>query len=115
MKKADFIKAIAKQAGTSQKEADAVLAATLATIRDALKKGDSVAFLKFGTFKITKRAARKGRIPYEHHDFLSGTTQLPRLGQAERNGQCSIKRLPDGGRFYYARIMANDAYHQRPS
>ncbi len=63
MKKADFIKAVAKQAGTSQKEADAVLAAALGAIKDALKKDDSVAFLKFGTFKITKRAARKGRNP----------------------------------------------------
>ena len=63
LKKADFIKAVAKQAGTSQKEADAVLAAALGAIKDALKKGDSVAFLKFGTFKISQRAARKGRNP----------------------------------------------------
>ena len=63
LKKADFIKPVAKQAGTSQKEADAVLAAALGAIKDALKKDDSVAFLKFGTFKITKRAARKGRNP----------------------------------------------------
>ena len=63
MKKADFIKTVAAKAGTTQKEADAVLAAALGAIKDALKKGDSVAFLKFGTFKITKRAARMGRNP----------------------------------------------------
>ncbi len=77
MKKADFIKAIAKQAGTSQKEADAVLAATLATIRDALKKGDSVAFLKFGTFKISKRAARKGRNPQTGKAIQIPASKLP--------------------------------------
>ena len=77
MKKADFIKAIAKQAGTSQKEADAVLAATLATIRDALKKGDSVAFLKFGTFKISKRAARKGRNPQTGKEIQIPAAKLP--------------------------------------
>ncbi len=77
MKKADFIKAVAKQAGTSQKEADAVLAATLATIRDALKKGDSVAFLKFGTFKISKRAARKGRNPQTGKAIQIPATKLP--------------------------------------
>ncbi len=77
MKKADFIKAIAKQAGTSQKEADAVLAATLATIRDALKKGDSVAFLKFGTFKISKRAARKGRNPQTGKPIQIPAAKLP--------------------------------------
>ena len=63
MKKADFIKAVAKQAGTSQKEADTFLTAALGAIKDALKKDDSVAFLKFGTFKISKRSARKGRNP----------------------------------------------------
>ena len=63
MKKADFIKAVAKQAGTTQKTADAVVAGALEVIREALKKEDSVAFLKFGTFKISKRAARKGRNP----------------------------------------------------
>ena len=77
MKKADFIKAVAKQAGTSQKEADAVLAATLATIRDALKKGDSVAFLKFGTFKISKRAARKGRNPQTGKPIQIPAAKLP--------------------------------------
>ena len=58
MKKADFIKAVAQKAGTTQKAADTVLAAALDTIREALKKEDSVAFLQFGTFKISKRAAR---------------------------------------------------------
>ena len=77
MKKADFIKAVAKQAGTSQKEADAVLAATLATIRDALKKGDSVAFLKFGTFKISKRAARTGRNPQTGKAIQIPAAKLP--------------------------------------
>ena len=77
LKKADFIKAVAKQAGTSQKEADAVLAATLATIRDALKKGDSVAFLKFGTFKISKRAARTGRNPQTGKAIQIPAAKLP--------------------------------------
>ena len=77
MKKADFIKAVATQAGTSQKEADAVLSAALATIQDALKKGDSVAFLKFGTFKITKRAARKGRNPQTGKAIQIPAAKLP--------------------------------------
>ena len=77
MKKAEFIKAIAKKAGTSQKEADAVLAAALATIREALKKDDSVAFLKFGTFKISKRAARKGRNPQTGKEIQIPAAKLP--------------------------------------
>ena len=77
LKKADFIKAVAKQAGTSQKEADAVLAAALGAIKDALKKGDSVAFLKFGTFKISKRAARKGRNPQTGKAIQIPAAKLP--------------------------------------
>ena len=77
LKKADFIKVVAAKAGTTQKDADAVLAAALAAIKDALKKGDSVAFLKFGTFKISKRAARKGRNPQTGKEIQIPAAKLP--------------------------------------
>ena len=77
MKKADFIKTVAAKAGTTQKETDAVLAAALGAIKDALKKGDSVAFLKFGTFKISKRAARKGRNPQTGKAIQIPASKLP--------------------------------------
>ncbi len=77
MKKADFIKAVAKKVGTTQKEADAVLAAALETIKGALKKDDSVAFLGFGTFKISKRAARKGRNPQTGKPIQIPAAKLP--------------------------------------
>ena len=77
MKKADFIKAVAAKAGTSQKAADTVLTAALGVIKDALKKGNSVAFLKFGTFKITKRAARKGRNPQTGKEIQIPAAKLP--------------------------------------
>ena len=77
MKKADFIKAVAQKAGTTQKAADTVLAAALDTIREALKKEDSVAFLQFGTFKISKRAARKGRNPQTGKEIQIPATNLP--------------------------------------
>ena len=77
MKKADFIKAVAAKAGTTQKEADAVVAAALGTLKDALKKDDSVAFLGFGTFKISKRAARKGRNPQTGKEIQIPAAKLP--------------------------------------
>ena len=77
MKKADFIKAVAEKTGTTQKTADAVLAATLDTIRTALKKGDSVAFLQFGTFKVSQRAARKGRNPQTGKEIQIPAAKLP--------------------------------------
>ena len=63
LKKADFIKTVAQKSGMTQKAVDAVIGASLETIRKALKDGDSVTFLQFGSFKISKRAARKGRNP----------------------------------------------------
>ena len=63
MKKADFIKTVAAKAGTSQNQTNAVVAAAIETIQGALKKGDAVVFLGFGSFKISKRKARTGRNP----------------------------------------------------
>ena len=77
MKKADFIKAVAEKSGTTQKAADAVVAAALGTLKDALKKDDSVAFLGFGTFKISKRAARKGRNPQTGKEIQIPSAKLP--------------------------------------
>ncbi len=77
LKKAEFIKAVAEKSGTTQKAADAVIAAALGTIRDALKKGDSVAFLQFGTFKISQRAARKGRNPQTGKEIQIPAAKLP--------------------------------------
>ena len=77
MKKTEFIKAVAEKAGTTQKVADAVVAAALATIREALKKDDSVAFLGFGSFKVSKRAARKGRNPQTGKPIQIPAAKLP--------------------------------------
>ena len=77
MKKADFIKTVAQKSGMTQKTADAVVAAALETIREALKSGDSIAFLQFGTFKVSERAARKGRNPQTGKEIQIPASKLP--------------------------------------
>ncbi len=47
----------------STKEAQKVLEILLSAISDTLKKGDSVTLTGFGTFKVSKLKARKGRNP----------------------------------------------------
>ena len=47
------------------------------SLMEALKKDDSVAFLKFGIFKISKRAARKGRNPQTGKEILIPAAKLP--------------------------------------
>ncbi|MEO7623352.1 MAG: HU family DNA-binding protein [Gallionella sp.] len=63
MNKSDLVDAIAKSAEISKAAAARALDATVETIKKALKKGDSVSLVGFGTFKVGKRAARNGRNP----------------------------------------------------
>ena len=62
MNKAELIDEVAKVT-CSKKEAELAIGATLAAIRKALKKGDTVTLVGFGTFRVSKRKARKGRNP----------------------------------------------------
>jgi nucleoid DNA-binding protein len=62
MNKAQLIDEVAKVA-CSKKEAELALGAIIAAIKKALKKGDAVTLVGFGTFGVSKRKARKGRNP----------------------------------------------------
>ncbi|MGV8058177.1 MAG: HU family DNA-binding protein [Smithellaceae bacterium] len=62
MNKGQLINEVAKVT-CSKKEAALALDATLAAIQKALKKGDTVTLVGFGTFKVSKRKARLGRNP----------------------------------------------------
>ena len=63
MNKAELIDAIAAEAGLSKADSKRALDAFLETTGKALKKGDSVVLIGFGTFKTATRAARNGRNP----------------------------------------------------
>ena len=60
---AELINAVAEKADVSKKDAEAVISATLETITAALKEGDKVQLVGFGSFEVKKRAARMGRNP----------------------------------------------------
>ena len=59
MNKADFITAVANKSGLTKKDTSSALEATLETITETLASGASVAFIGFGTFSTSKRAARE--------------------------------------------------------
>ena len=63
MNKAQLIDAIAKEAKLSKVDSGKALDATISAISKALKKGDRVALVGFGSFSVAKRAARTGRNP----------------------------------------------------
>ena len=63
MTKSELIDAVAEKAGLSKTDASKALAATLESVTEALKTGDKVALIGFGTFSVSLRAARTGKNP----------------------------------------------------
>ena len=63
MKKVELIEAVAAKAGLTKADAGRAVDATIAAITGALVKGDKVPLVGFGTFGVSRRAARTGRNP----------------------------------------------------
>lgn len=63
MNKNELIEQMAKAGGVSKIAAEKALGGALSAISKALKKGDKVTLVGFGTFSVVKRAARQGRNP----------------------------------------------------
>lgn len=63
MNKAELIDAISAETGLTKADSKKALEAFVGATTGALKKGDRVALVGFGSFGVTKRAARKGRNP----------------------------------------------------
>ncbi len=63
MNKGELIDAIANSAKLTKADAGRALDATIDAVEKALKKGDRVALVGFGSFSVAKRAARVGRNP----------------------------------------------------
>ncbi|MBT3648086.1 MAG: HU family DNA-binding protein [Flavobacteriales bacterium] len=63
MNKAELIEAMAGGAGISKADAKKALDAFIDTTTGALKKGDRVALVGFGSFSVSRRSARTGRNP----------------------------------------------------
>ena len=63
MNKTELIEHIAKQADISKAAAGRAIEAVMGGVRTTLKKGGTVSLVGFGSFAVTKRAARAGRYP----------------------------------------------------
>ncbi len=63
MNKAELIDAIASESGLSKADAKKALDAFVSTTASALKKGDRISLVGFGSFAVSNRAARTGRNP----------------------------------------------------
>ncbi len=77
MNKADLIAKIAEEAELSKKSAEAALNAFVGAVETALKKGDKVQLVGFGSFEVRKRAARKGRNPQTKEEIKIPASKAP--------------------------------------
>lgn len=77
MNKSELVAAIADHAELTKTQAAAVVEAFTSTIAKALKKGDTVTLVGFGTFSVRKRAAREARNPRTGETIKLKASKVP--------------------------------------
>lgn len=84
MNKSEMIDHMAKQADLTKVAASAALDAFMEGVKGTLKKGGVVALVGFGTWKVSKRAARAGRNPRTGEAIKIKAAKVPKFsaGQA---------------------------------
>ncbi len=79
MTKAEIVDQIATDADISKAAAGRALDSTLESITKTLTRGDTVTLVGFGTFTVSKRAARKGRNPQTGAEISIPASKVPRF------------------------------------
>jgi DNA-binding protein HU-beta len=79
MTKEELIERVASSAKLSKADSARAISATFNSITTALKKGQNVTLIGFGTFKISKRKARTGRNPRTGETITIKATKVPKF------------------------------------
>ncbi|MBO5477316.1 MAG: HU family DNA-binding protein [Clostridia bacterium] len=77
MNKAELIAKIAEESKLTKKAAETALDAFVTSVEEALKKGEKVQLVGFGTFEVRERAARKGRNPQTKAEIKIPASKAP--------------------------------------
>ena len=77
MNKGELIAKIAEESKLTKKAAEAALDAFVSSVEEALKKGEKVQLVGFGTFEVRQRAARKGRNPQTKAEIKIPASKAP--------------------------------------
>lgn len=77
MNKTELVEAVSKSADLSKSDAGDAVEAVLGAVTKALKKGDTVSLVGFGTFSVKKRAARTGRNPRTGETIKIKASKIP--------------------------------------
>ena len=79
MNKTEFVDAVAEKADVQKSDAAKIVDSMVDVIGDALKKGDQITLIGFGTFLVSKREARKGRNPRTGEEIQIAASNVPRF------------------------------------
>ena len=77
MNKTELVNVVAADTNVAKKDVDAVVNATIKAITDALKEGDKVALIGFGTFEVKESAEREGRNPKTGETITIAASKKP--------------------------------------
>ena len=79
MTKADIIAKLAEEIKISKKAAGQTLALVTDSVAQAMRKGEKVTFVGFGTFSVVQRKARKGRNPQNGKEIKIAAKKTPKF------------------------------------
>lgn len=79
MNKAELVAAVAEKAEISKKDAEAAVKAFTDVVAEALKAGDKIQLVGFGTFEVSERAAREGRNPRTGETMTIEASKTPKF------------------------------------
>ena len=79
MNKTELVAAVAEQADLSKKDAEAAVKAFTDVVAEALKAGDKIQLVGFGTFEVSERAAREGRNPRTGETMTIEASKTPKF------------------------------------
>lgn len=77
MNKGELVSSIASKSGLNKKTSEAALDAFVASIEEALKQGDKVSLVGFGSFEVRERAERMGRNPQTREEIKIPAAKSP--------------------------------------
>ena len=79
MNKSELVQVVSEKLGATKRDAEASLNAVVEAIQESLVKGEKIQLVGFGTFEVTKRAAREGRNPLTNKPIKIAATNVPKF------------------------------------
>ena len=79
MNKVELVASMAEKAELTKVDAEKALKAFIEVVTEEMKKGEKIQLVGFGTFEVSKRAARKGRNPQTSEEILIPASKAPKF------------------------------------